>query len=161
MVIPACNDQETIVSAVESALSQEALDEVVVVDDGSTDGTAELIAAIGGPVRYQSQRNAGPGAARNTGAAMTLATHLVFLHADDRLLHGAIERFADAHREGALLVRAPSLLRYPDDTTRLVRPRQSVHPFPRGTPLAGSFRVDADLCGGPVGDVMRFAMRCQ
>ena len=55
-VIPAYNRAGTIARAIESALTQAvAPSEVIVVDDGSTDGTAEAVAAFGGAVRVEMQ----------------------------------------------------------------------------------------------------------
>ena len=68
IVIPAYNSQETIAQTIESCISQsyETDDlEIVVVDDGSTDDTAEIIKKR--PVRFISQDNNGPAAARNAG----------------------------------------------------------------------------------------------
>src|SRR5690348_9788817 len=56
--------------------------EVVVVDDGSADDTAELAAAAGSPVRLVRQPRLGPAAARNRGVAEAQASRLAFCDAD-------------------------------------------------------------------------------
>lgn len=85
VVIPAYNSAATIVRAVESVLCQcEPNLEIIVVDDGSTDGTAELLA-----VRYPEQvivirqENRGAAAARNRGIAAARGEYVAFLDADD------------------------------------------------------------------------------
>jgi glycosyltransferase involved in cell wall biosynthesis len=77
--------------AIESVLAQtHPPSEVLVVDDGSTDETADVAAAFSG-VRYIRQHNRGLSAARNTGLRAATGDLVVFLDADDRLLPGAID----------------------------------------------------------------------
>ncbi len=89
VVIPCYNHGRFLAEAIESALSQ-AHDpkEVIVVDDGSVDETAEVAARY--DVRYVHQENAGLSAARNTGLRESAGAYVVFLDADDRLLPGAL-----------------------------------------------------------------------
>ena len=71
--------------------------EVIVVDDGSTDDTpriaAELGCRFGDKLRVIRKPNEGPGAARNTGAAVSKGEYLLFLDADDRILPGGLGLF--------------------------------------------------------------------
>jgi glycosyltransferase involved in cell wall biosynthesis len=80
--------------AVDSVLTQTGVDvEVVVVNDGSTDGTAEVadgLAAQHDNVRVVHQANAGPSAARNTGVALTTGPWLTFLDSDDLMMPGRL-----------------------------------------------------------------------
>ena len=98
VVIPCFNDGPTLLDAVGSARTQERIDELVVVDDGSTD--AETLArfksleAEGVQVVHRS--NGGLGAARMSGVAATTSEYIFCLDADDRLLPGALEALASA-----------------------------------------------------------------
>jgi glycosyltransferase involved in cell wall biosynthesis len=98
LVIPTFNYARYLARAIESILDQEGEDyEIIVVDDGSTDNTAEVVhdyeARSQGRVRYIFQENQGPGAARNYGVALSTGQNVLFLDGDDALLPGALERF--------------------------------------------------------------------
>ncbi len=82
VVIPAWNRSETIAQALESVQAQTDKDfEVIVVDDGSSDSTAQVAESFG--VKVLRQSNAGPGAARNLRARHATGEYLVFLDSDD------------------------------------------------------------------------------
>lgn len=89
VVIPAYNAAGTLARALESVLTQTCqAHEIVVVDDGSADATAEVVAAhasrsTGTPIRYVRQANAGPSAARNRGVDEAGGDWIAFLDADD------------------------------------------------------------------------------
>jgi glycosyltransferase involved in cell wall biosynthesis len=84
VVIPAYNAERHIVEALEGVLAQTYRPvEIVVVDDGSTDATAEAVRRFGPRVRFTTQINAGAGAARNRGVAMATGRYIAFLDADD------------------------------------------------------------------------------
>ncbi|MGH1571266.1 glycosyltransferase family 2 protein [Methylobacterium sp. P31] len=90
IVVVCYNQAHFLRDALESALGQSLpADEIVLVDDGSVDHTAE-IAACFPAVRYLRQRNAGLSAARNTGLRAVTAPFVLFLDSDDRLDAGAI-----------------------------------------------------------------------
>ncbi len=102
VVIPTFNRRGMVFEAVESVLCQTWRDwELVVVDDGSTDGTAEALEAeFGDPrVRVFRQENAGASAARNRGARGTRGPLLAFLDSDDTWLPEKLERQLEALRE--------------------------------------------------------------
>lgn len=87
VVIPTHNRAEHIERAVRSVLAQELPPlEVIVVDDGSTDRTREVVDGIAGPIVYIYQENAERAVARNTGATSARGTHLAFIDDDDDLL---------------------------------------------------------------------------
>jgi len=84
VVIPAFNAERHLRETVESVLAQTYRDfEVVIVDDGSSDGTRALAESFGAPVRCVSQANAGPSAARNRGIREAVGALIAFVDADD------------------------------------------------------------------------------
>ncbi|MCK6482895.1 MAG: glycosyltransferase [Phycisphaerae bacterium] len=84
VIIPSFNSRDVLPDAINSALAQTVAPlEVIVVDDGSTDDTAEVVARFGSRVRYLRRENGGPAAARNTGIAAAHGEWLAFLDADD------------------------------------------------------------------------------
>src|SRR4051812_11894371 len=94
VIIPAYNAAPYIAEAIESALAQtRPAAAVIVVDDGSTDETAQIARRFEPRITVITQPNAGVSVARNTGAARTEAEWLLFLDADDRLVPSALERF--------------------------------------------------------------------
>ena len=83
-------------AAVESALAQtHPAVEVVVVDDGSTDASLDVLAAYAGRVTVVAQPNAGQGAAVNAGFARSRGEVVLFLDADDELLPTVVEQVVD------------------------------------------------------------------
>ncbi len=84
VVIPVRNGERYLSAALESVLAQPTpVERIVVVDDGSTDGSAALARSYGKRVLVVDNAGTGPGAARNTGVAATHSTLLAFLDADD------------------------------------------------------------------------------
>jgi len=84
VVIPAHNYGRFIADAIGSVLEQtHPPSEIIVVDDGSTDNTAAVVATFGDAVRYIRQQNAGVCAARNRGVSESTGELIAFLDADD------------------------------------------------------------------------------
>ena len=92
VVMPVYNRAHLVERAVRSALEQSETDlEVIVVDDGSTDGTAQVVEAIEDPrVILVRQANAGHAAARNQGIQRARGEYVAFLDSDDEYLPGAL-----------------------------------------------------------------------
>lgn len=104
VVIPTYNYGHFLPYSLDSVLAQTGYDyEIIVVDDGSTDNTSEVVktycARHGRMIRYTFQSNQGPSAARNQGAAHANGYYLLFLDADDRLLPEALSKFRMLHEQ--------------------------------------------------------------
>ena len=103
IVIPTYNYARFLPDAIESALAQggERLAvEVLVVDDGSTDDTQQVLARYSTRIRCIHQSNAGLSAARNTGMREARHDWVIFLDSDDMLAAGAAAAFWQAHQKG-------------------------------------------------------------
>lgn len=91
VIIPTYNSARFLRGAIESALAQEGVDkEIIVVDDGSTDETPQLLESFGPAIKAIRQPNAGCGPARNHGARVATGDWLAFLDADDLWLPGKL-----------------------------------------------------------------------
>src|ERR1035437_8677252 len=85
VIIPVHNDAETLARAIASALAQDFAGgvEVIVVNNGSTDGTAEVIAGYGDSIVAINETTPGVSAARNAGIRVARGEYIAFLDADD------------------------------------------------------------------------------
>jgi len=92
IIIPTLNRAHYLKESIDSALNQTFQDrEIIVVDDGSTDGTQEVVKSYGDKVRYLRQENLGPPAAMNTGAHNARGEYYMVLGDDDALLPEMLE----------------------------------------------------------------------
>ena len=90
-IIPAYNSVEYIGEALESALRQNYENqEVIVINDGSTDGTGQILKSFGNRIRVINQTNAGSAVARSHGIRVARGKYLAFLDADDLWLPGKL-----------------------------------------------------------------------
>jgi len=91
--IPTYNRKDYLRETLDSVFAQTYKDyEVVIVDDGSTDGTEEMIRGTGYKVRYYWQKNAGDAAARNRLIELSGGKFITFIDSDDLLMPDAVER---------------------------------------------------------------------
>ena len=142
VVIPTLNEAATIAGTL-GALAGQGIDEVIVVDASSPDGTAELARSKGALV-LESPR--GRGVQQNRGAAAASGDVLVFLHADCRLDDGAIAALRHFLGRHPRVVGGCFLMRV-----------EAQHPLYRGIELAAHLR--AGLWGIPYGDQGVFVRR--
>jgi glycosyltransferase involved in cell wall biosynthesis len=97
VVVPVRDGEAYLAEALASLASQDLPPrEIVVVDDGSADRSADVARAAGPGVRVLSQASLGAGAARNAGVAATVSPWIAFLDADDRWLPGKLRLQRDA-----------------------------------------------------------------
>jgi glycosyltransferase involved in cell wall biosynthesis len=109
IIIPTYNRRDLLRRTLDSVRAQTFTDfETIVVDDGSTDGTAEYLERLAGKVRVIRQRNAGPGAARNAGVAAAAGDYFAFLDSDDMWFPWTLATYArviEASRPSLLVAR--------------------------------------------------------
>lgn len=100
ILIPCFNAERFIEQAIDSALSQAwAEKEIIVVDDGSTDSSLEIIKRFNGRIRWETHPNRGGNAARNRLLELARGEWLQYLDADDYLLPGKIKKQMEFARE--------------------------------------------------------------
>jgi glycosyltransferase involved in cell wall biosynthesis len=117
VVIPAYNAAWCVARAIDSVLAQTCGDyELVVVDDGSTDETASVVARYGDRVRFVRQANGGLSSARNAGIKAARGEYVAFLDADDWWMPQKLER------QLALLRERPDAV-FCSTAARLVNPQ--------------------------------------
>jgi len=96
LVIPTYNRGPLIAETIDSALGQQhPFAEIIVVDDGSTDNTAEVLAGFGDRIRIIRLANGGVQRARNTGVQAAASPWVMFCDSDDLMLPDLTTRFAD------------------------------------------------------------------
>jgi glycosyltransferase involved in cell wall biosynthesis len=105
VLIPAFNGERFIDCAIRSALAQSyPPHEILIVDDGSTDRTRQIVESFGAPVRIVSQRNAGVAAARTAGVKLASGDWIALLDQDDYFVETKLQRQAE------LIERNPNLM---------------------------------------------------
>lgn len=124
VIIPLYNKESIIEQSLRSVLSQDYKDfEVIVVNDGSTDSSADIVRSIHDPhIRFFEQENGGPSKARNTGVKHAKGEWIVFLDADDEFLPGALSSFmkiANSHAECDFVVTSFMVRKADGNTYRL------------------------------------------
>jgi len=136
VVIPAFNCAEWIGRALQSVDCQtRPVDEVIVVDDASTDNLRQAVQA---PVQYvRHEFNRGVSAARNTGARMAAGDYLLFLDADDALVPDAVEKMLGAVEASGASWCITEIYKITGDQVSVVR----CNP-PDGNPLLAILAVD-------------------
>jgi len=101
VVMPAYNSARYIAQAIDSALQQDyPAQEIIIVDDGSTDDTVNIVARYGGKVHLLTQKNQGSAAARNLGIRHARGKYIAFLDADDAWWRHKIRHQVEAMAAG-------------------------------------------------------------
>jgi len=95
ILIPCYNAESTIAATIESALSQDVEREIIVINDGSTDRSAQIIASFGNHIRAEHGPNRGVSAARNKGGELARGIFLQYLDSDDLLAPGTLRQRLD------------------------------------------------------------------
>jgi glycosyltransferase involved in cell wall biosynthesis len=147
VVIPTCNRAELLGTAIRSVLTQTFQDfEIVIVDDGSSDATRELVESFDDPriryIRHPAAR--GGAAARNTGIAQSRAEYVAFLDDDDEWYPDKLARQMEVMRRGEPEVAAVYC-------GYLIVERASGQVRGRMTPAAKGDLADALLASNPIG----------
>jgi glycosyltransferase involved in cell wall biosynthesis len=103
VIIPSYNSGHFVTEAIDSILSQTFKEfEILVIDDGSTDNTKEVLEAYGDKIRYLPKKNGGVSSARNFGIENAKGKYIAFLDADDVWMPEKLEKQVDlmeANRE--------------------------------------------------------------
>ncbi|MEO8537247.1 MAG: glycosyltransferase family A protein [Betaproteobacteria bacterium] len=133
-VIPVHNAAAYLREAVASVLSQTlAVRRIIVVDDGSTDASADIARAYGPPVDVHGQARRGAASARNAGIARSDADFVAFLDADDRWRRGriraAMRQFDETPTLGYVVSRMQTFVspELSDDAQRRLRAQNAPH----------------------------------
>ncbi|NCQ47202.1 MAG: glycosyltransferase family 2 protein [Shewanella frigidimarina] len=96
IIIPTYNNASTLKRAVDSIIAQKYVaHEIIIIDDGSTDETSEVVSKFGSQVIYRRQKNCGVSVARNFGASIASGDWLAFLDADDTYTPNRLKAHAD------------------------------------------------------------------
>lgn len=137
VILPVYNREHFVAACIESILSQTYRDfEIVIVDDGSTDGTGavlrEYAAADPQRIRLLQTPNRGPYAARNTAIAAVRGQKLVFADSDDRLHPEKLARQVALLDQNPQLVLAYTHYAFRDESGRRHTPRGKAMPNLRG-----------------------------
>jgi glycosyltransferase involved in cell wall biosynthesis len=119
VIIPTFNRATLLASTLESVFAQRVSDfEVIVVDDGSTDGTMDYLRSLGKRVNVFQQRNRGAGPARNFGARHAVGKYLAFLDSDDLWFPWSLEIYREVIRgygDPAFIAGKPYIFSKPQD----------------------------------------------
>ncbi len=95
--IPTFDRKEYLKETLDSILAQTYKNyEIIIVDDGSTDGTADMITSLGYPITYHWQQNTGDAAARNKLIELAKGDYISFIDSDDLLVPDAVEKMVEA-----------------------------------------------------------------
>lgn len=134
VIIPTYNRSAWLAETVKSVIAQTDGDhEIIVVDDGSTDDTTEVMKSFGDKIKILSQSNHGPGRARNLGAKAATGEYLAFLDSDDVWFPWTLETYAQViaqYSRPAFIAGKPFIFSDPMDLTSLSVASTTTNSFP-------------------------------
>ena len=139
VIVPAYNAEKTIRQSLDSILHQtRAVDELIVINDGSTDGTEKILQeyreAYPACFRFRTVENGGQGRARNIGFGLSTGDWIGYVDSDDWIDPEMYERLIDAaEREHADLALCEVLAHFPDGSTA----RESIYRETKAMAAAG------------------------
>ena len=151
VIIPTYNRAHILDRAIRSVLMQSFRDfELIVVDDGSTDGTMDFIEHnTEKGFQYIVQSNQGVCAARNKGVSLASGSYLIFLDSDDLLAEGALQLFYNGIISSkADLAHGKLLMNNPNQSQKTIDPRDPYNTGRKsnaGVQLSGSFALRKEL----------------
>ena len=144
VIIPTYNCDRYLARAIESALEQSYTDhEILIVDDGSTDNTADLLDRYEGKIRYFRQPNRGVSAARNLALSHATGEFIAYLDADDMWYPKKLElqvAFLDIEKECGLVHTEVSVIDEDDHIVHLRFNGETQRVIPQGHCLADMLR---------------------
>jgi GT2 family glycosyltransferase len=133
VVIPTYNRSGLLREALASVLAQELTDfEVLVIDDGSTDDTQQVLAGYGEPVRVLRQQNQGQGVARNLGIQHATGQYVVFLDSDDLWFPWTLATYRqaiDMYGGPSVVMGTPARFQRPEELTEVTQRPFRAHAF--------------------------------
>lgn len=136
IMIPTYNCGRFLGRAIDTALAQSYTDfEILVIDDGSTDNTRDVVARYGNKVRYFHQPNRGLSSARNLALSRATGEFVAYLDADDMWYPQKLEAqiaFLDAHKECGLVHSEVSVIDEDDKILHLRFNQETGRSFPHG-----------------------------
>ena len=136
IIIPTYNCARYIGRALDSVCAQTYKDyEILVVDDGSTDDTKDVVMQYGRKVAYLYQQNRGVSAARNHAISKASGELLAYLDADDMWYSEKLERqvaFLDAHQECGMIHSEISVINEQDEILHVRFNEETKRSVPQG-----------------------------
>lgn len=109
VIIPSFGQIQYLRQAIDSVINQTHQCEIVIVDDGSTDGSIEVAESYGEAIKLIKQTNKGLASARNAGIMNATGDYIMFLDADDKMRPDCIERVLEYFEKENADVVCPSI----------------------------------------------------
>lgn len=139
VVIPSYGQEQYLRQAIDSALNQTIPAQIIVVDDGSTDGSLEVAESYGTAIKLIRQVNKGLASARNAGIMNTNTEYVMFLDADDKMRPDCVEKVLQSFDETGADVVCPSIRCFSEQgiiNDTILHPSPTFEDFKAGNRLA-------------------------